>query len=679
MSGWVGVRRSFLLPSLALPLALGACGDSTGSDDESDDEVGESDTGEAPLPQLPADLCLTPLAVDEPLCNASLAASPWAISHRGSYAQASSASPAPAPGASLSVDRAEVTGIPVIMTVSAAYEGGERAIWAGVQGLETAIVKLDGESFGVVDLYAPAEREENPPVVPLGVTGAYTLIDAAGHFVVSRANFVSFYADAEAGVADSGIALAGRVFLPESWLCSPEDVIAGVGLRYDGALVLVTEQGQVILTRGGPEGFDEAATQVFAINGDSCGASPDPDELEIVSNNIAIDERGGIFVVSSEAMYRFDEVDGALGQTWRTTYEAEGNTSPVRLGPGSGSTPSLMGTRVDEDRFVVLTDGQELMHLVLMWADEIPADWEPIGPDKDPRIACEVPIRFGDPSATVSVSEQSVLVRGHAAVVVNNLVDEPTIVEGIAAVQNLVTALESGQADKAPKGIERIDWDPATRTCSTVWANPDISVPNGIPTMSAATGLIYGVGKRDGAWGIEGIDFATGESRLWGASDTECDGDLSAFGPLAGVPALIEAVEADPQFCENSLYAATTVGIDGAIYTGTLGGLTRYSPDATLTLEASAQAGAGVDQAIDLLARVADSPAEAEGGALSQLELIQRALRQLLEVQTLAALDEAGDASVAAAIEQLAIALAEDTALADRDAAVAEALALLQS
>ena len=83
-----------------------------------------------------------------------------------------------------------------------------------------------------------------------------------------------------------------------------------------------------------------------------------------------------------------------------------------------------MGTDPGDDRFVVITDGQRLMNLVLMWRDEIPVDWRPDRPGKDRRIACEVPVRFGDPNATESLDEQSVLVRGYASILVNNQLRE---------------------------------------------------------------------------------------------------------------------------------------------------------------------------------------------------------------------------------------------------------------
>ena len=142
----------------------------------------------------------------------------------------------------------------------------------------------------------------------------------------------------------------------------------------------------------------------------------------------------------------------------------------------------LRATPSADDRFVVITDGQALMNLVLFWRDEVPEGWEPIAPGKDPRIACEIPVDFGT-GATEAISEQSVAVRGYSAIVVNDLLTDPTInppsgpLDAVA--QNTVSALEGGIPDKAPFGFERIDWDPVTQTCSTIWAKSDISVPNG--------------------------------------------------------------------------------------------------------------------------------------------------------------------------------------------------------
>jgi len=50
--------------------------------------------------------------------------------------------------------------------------------------------------------------------------------------------------------------------------------------------------------------------------------------------------------------------------------------------------------------------------------------------------------------------------------------------------------LLSGNPSVAPHGAEQFEWDPSCRELQSVWANQAISPPNGIPSMSAATGLI---------------------------------------------------------------------------------------------------------------------------------------------------------------------------------------------
>ncbi len=112
--------------------------------------------------------------------------------------------------------------------------------------------------------------------------------------------------------------------------------------------------------------------------------------------------------IASRVLWTGSELtlDPASG-AWRAAYEIGAGQQGGRLGKGSGSTPTLMGTG-DGDRFVVITDGQDVMHLVLMWRDDIPSGWEPIAPGKDLRIAAEVPVTFGNPDAEVAYSEQSV-------------------------------------------------------------------------------------------------------------------------------------------------------------------------------------------------------------------------------------------------------------------------------
>ena len=628
-----------------------------------------------------SNLCTTPLAPHEPLCSTAFGDAIWSGSHRASYAQGSS--PFPGPSDSVITESAHLelpgAGIPVIASFSAPYEDGGRATWSTVTGADAAIVKVDHDTFEIIDWYVPGDREVDPPTFTLGLSGAYTAIDSENRFIVGRTRFVSFFGDSVDGDRTSPIELKKRIFMPDAVFCNERDVIAGMSLTYDGHLAFATELGNLFVIPSDADPNDLGDVPVISANQDC--ATTDEADLEIVSNSVAVDENGGVYVLTSAAMYRFDWDGRTLSLGWRAEYQsAEEVPSPIRLGPGSGSTPSLMGTAADDDRFVVITDGLGLMNLVLFWRDEVPADWEPIAPGEDPRIACEIPIDFGT-GATEAISEQSVAVRGYSAVVVNDLLSNPTInppsMLALGAVaQNTVSALEGGIPEKAPRGLERIDWDPETRRCKTVWANSEVSVPNGIPSISQGSGLVYGAGQRNGQWGLEGLDFETGESRLRveaGAGTCRPE-HIMILSILPGVADVLEVV---PDSCENSFYAATTIGPDGTVYQGTLNGLSRYVPATSEPLPADEQAAAGVEQALDLLDR-SESNAPS---SIGERDYLRRAITQLLATQTVALVAGMGDVAAAAgnAMQSLDEAVAAFDAAEPYDSYVEDARAALNA
>ncbi len=543
--------------------------------------------------------CDSPEAAHEPPCNPALPDAPWATTHRSSYAQGSSVLPGPGATGSVPTRHAPLPGVPISLQFSEPYEDGGIAVWGSlVNTTDTrAVVKLDHETGDVIDLYLPAEREAEPPEPTTGgLTGAYNMLDADGNFIVGRQRSLEVYADEVAGDRFSPIALVERFELPEDAFCRATDRIAGATMTYDGMVAFVTEQGNVGVVPRQPDRMIDSAVVTASLNGDRC-ADPNVEDaaLESVSNNLAVDEDGGLYVVSSEQMYKltWDADAGTLESTWSAPYETGGEASSIRLGAGSGSTPSLMGTSPDDDRFVVITDAQDLMHVVLFWRDEVPDGWEPIRPGADPRIACEYPVTFGDENATTSLSEQSVLVRGYASVIVNNaLADESRFAGLPPQLANAQAALEGGNPDEAPRGFERIDWNPDTQTCESVWANDEVSVPNGVPTMSQDTGLVYGIGQRDGVWGVEALDFDSGESvRFIEAANEPCTEESLAGVDPSQRAALDVILERLPNSCENSVYAATEVGPDSSIYTGTFLGISSYLPDEPVGEMAPAGAG----------------------------------------------------------------------------------------
>lgn len=209
-----------------------------------------------------------------------------------------------------------------------------------------------------------------------------------------------------------------------------------------------------------------------------------------------------------------------------------------------------MSDGVGSDRFIVITDGSPLMNVLYLWADRIPEDWQPVRPGADRRIACEVPVDFGIENVETTSDEQSVLTRGYASVLVNNTIPNEEIVKLAPGLSRTLLNLLLGPEGTAASGLARVDWDPQTRTCKTVWENPDVSIPNAVPSMSSATNQIYGISNRSGVWGLQGVDFDTGE--------------VSFFSP------------ASAEFTENSFFAMTTVGPDDTVWTGTPFGVTIY-------------------------------------------------------------------------------------------------------
>ncbi len=473
---------------------------------------------------------------NEPPTNPYLADSPWAASHRNSYCQASSPYPGPdAPVNIFNSDSDYLLGQPGMITlaISGAYPDGKRAIWASAP---TKVVKIDpnGNNWEYIDKFDKATITLSSLAnisTEDGLTGAYTLLDNNNIFYVPKYTKLLAYGDAVEGDVYSPIELKREYEIPGEYLKDPKEKIVGLTMTYDGYIIFVTEFGLM-----GAISRDFSDVHYYSFENE--------DEI---SNSIACDEDGGIYVATSKKMYRvqwsgsslsINEADGG----WSADYEIGEAGTGLRLGDGSGSTPTLMGTG-DQDKFVVITDGLDLMNIVLLWRDQIPSDWEQIPGTKDRRIAAQVPVTFGDPDAVDSLSEQSVCVRGYGAFVVNN---------------QLKTSLSSGFMDlfasgislNAPYGAEKFEWDPVSRTLSTAWVNKCVSWPNGIPAMSADTNLVYDVGQElFGGWTFEALDWDTGKK---------------VFSFRYGTGVLF-----------NSAYAGLVIGMDSSLYIGAFGGPSR--------------------------------------------------------------------------------------------------------
>jgi hypothetical protein len=151
------------------------------------------------------------------------------------------------------------------------------------------------------------------------------------------------------------------------------------------------------------------------------------------------------------------------------------------------------------------------MDVVYYWRDEIPDDWEELPGTGDRRVAGVLPADMGDPDREAIQTEQSVVVGGYGALVVDN---EPASVP--ASIPPAAVRVLAGYAgaDPAftPHGIQKFEWDPDERRLEEAWVTTEVSSANAVPLLSTASGTVYTVGGRDGRWALEGVDWESGES-----------------------------------------------------------------------------------------------------------------------------------------------------------------------
>lgn len=273
-------------------------------------------------------------------------------------------------------------------------------------------------------------------------------------------------------------------------------IMTATNLTYDGYLIIGTNRSITVTSRD--------------FNGPQHTIEFGPDEF--VSNSIAVDEKGGIYVASDTTMYKLvwngkklskDEADGA----WSSPYDIGREPPSVKFGRGTGSTPTLMGFGSDPDKLVVITDGADHMKVVAFWRNRIPANFKQQPGTKSRRIAGQIEIGAGlDPKPEFIQSEQSVVVRGYGAFVVNNIRSQGNK-------DKLIDVLVGGPVYDPPAGVERVEWSPTTRQWHSVWARGDVVGTSMVPAMSSASNIAFvnGYTKKDG-WELTGMDWSTGET-----------------------------------------------------------------------------------------------------------------------------------------------------------------------
>lgn len=279
----------------------------------------------------------------------------------------------------------------------------------------------------------------------------------------------------------------------------------GLSMTYDGFLVVTFSNGVAVIQRD----FD-LASKVFYPFG----------EDEYVSNSIAVDENNGMYIASNKLMRKLvwtkekaisdKEEDGA----WATPYDVADVLPPIiKFDNGTGSTPTLMGFGDDPDKLVVITDGAKHMKLTAFWRDAIPEGFVQKPGAASRRIAGQIQATFGlpDPLPEWLQSEQSVVVSGYGAFVVNNM--PATVDPDLQATNKICQVALMGPAYPGPLGVERFEWDPATNEWSSVWNRPDVCSTSMVPvhSQSGSMALVNGYYTETG-WEVTGLDWNTGNT-----------------------------------------------------------------------------------------------------------------------------------------------------------------------
>ena len=237
-------------------------------------------------------------------------------------------------------------------------------------------------------------------------------------------------------------------------------------------------------------------------------------------NSVSADETGGVYAVTTHALYRFDAApDGTPVVTWRETYDRGTATKPGMLSQGSGTSPTLIG-----NKWIVIADNADRMNV--LWFDRR------LGVSD--RLHCTEPVFDAGAGAT----ENSLVAAGRSVIVENNYgYSNPT-----STLLGLTTT----------PGFARVVLD--DDGCHTAWTNTTVSAPTSVPKASLGNGLVYAYTKPArsdtiDAWYLTALDIRTGQV---------------AWTRLTGTG-----------IQWNNHYASIYLGPDGTAYVATFAGLVR--------------------------------------------------------------------------------------------------------
>ena len=180
---------------------------------------------------------------------------------------------------------------------------------------------------------------------------------------------------------------------------------------------------------------------------------------EPIGNSFAVDERGGVYIVTDAALYRFQAGPRGVRTVWRARYPNIGVIKPGQTQAGSGTTPTLLR----RGGLVAITDNADPMAIRV---------YQRTRRARGRRLVCRRRVFEAGAGST----DQSLIGTGRSLVVENNYG-----YTGIASTLNGATTTP---------GLERVDLDRDGRGCHTVWHSEE-RAPSVVPKLSLGSGLVY--------------------------------------------------------------------------------------------------------------------------------------------------------------------------------------------
>jgi hypothetical protein len=340
-----------------------------------------------------------------------------------------------------------------------------------------------------------------------GLRAYYAMVNSQGILYVGNRSSIIAYTDTEPGNPESGIAKVGQFVFErlklQLGLKMPLVIMIGLNATPDGRLVAVTIDGSVIVVEP-----DLSRGHYYSLEG------------ERIWNSIAIDQQGGIYVAGTKRMHKLvwtgrDISDREQDGAWVLPYTIGALDASLRAERGTGTTPALMGAEDDTDQFVVVADAADVNNLMLLWRNDIPADWRQLPGTRSRRIAGILPVNFGDESLTNSYSENSAAIFEYGAVLANNQVKTDEAMR-------MPVQLKMRDPARTPYGVQKFQWSPETRKFEVAWTRSDVSSPNSTPVIATENRQLHVVGIEADRWAMQVLDWDTGETRaVYGLGQSE--------------------------------------------------------------------------------------------------------------------------------------------------------------